>query len=384
MIKICQVKLLAVFGTIMLSGSLYFTRDKMPVGTVLYAVILLGLCFFNGVNINRKNFLVFIITWIAIFLNIFLNWNAPINVNDFVIYAVKMSAILFMACMMTKEEYIEYFVNTMCFISVYSIILYVCCVVFNRGLGLPFQQMYFINPERAGGIMRNRGPFWEPGVFQVYINMALMMLLYTNKKAEWQKLKIAILVVALLSTFSTTGYVVFLIIMIGSLFLGKENAIDGRIIFGAVLAFAVLFYIEFHFGIIESKLILGEGSYVDRQYDLQRAFINVQDNAIVGIGLFNANREGYTTFNGFLSVMISLGIPMGSIYFVKITLGWIKLLDTYSFVTKLIAATVLVVMLSSEAIAVFPAIMIFLFDFKKGEIRCADSESAWRIRQPDV
>lgn len=384
MIKIGQVKLLAVFWTIMISGSLYFTRDKMPVGTLIYAIILMGLCFFNGVNINRKNFLVFVITWITIFLNLFLNWNTPINVNDFAIYAVKLVAILLMTCLMTKEEYKKYFINTMCFISMYSIVLYLCCVAVNHGLRLPFQQMYFVNPERVGGILRNRGPFWEPGIFQVYINMALMMLLYTKKNAERQKLKIAIFAVALFFTFSTTGYIVFLIIMIGSFFLGKENAIDGRIVFGAILAIAILFYIESHFGVIESKLILGEGSYIDRQNDLQRAFINVKENLIVGIGLFNANREGYTTYNGLLSVMISLGIPMGLFYFVKIILGWIKLLDMYSLAIKLIAATVIVLMLSSEAIAVFPAFMIFLFDFKEEEIRCADSENSWGIRQPDV
>ena len=53
---------------------------------------------------------------------------------------------------------------------------------------------------------RNCGIFWEPGAFQVYLNLALLFTLNdTELSRRW--LRIVILMIALLTTISTTGYI---------------------------------------------------------------------------------------------------------------------------------------------------------------------------------
>ena len=56
---------------------------------------------------------------------------------------------------------------------------------------------YFIN--------RNSGMFWEPGAFQGFLNMALFFAMYI-KQQRFMRLKILIMITAIITTFSTTGY----------------------------------------------------------------------------------------------------------------------------------------------------------------------------------
>lgn len=63
--------------------------------------------------------------------------------------------------------------------------------------------------------LRNCGMFWEPGAFAGYINVAFM--LFINNLSELfrkHRGKVVILLLALLSTLSTTGYVCFGLIML--------------------------------------------------------------------------------------------------------------------------------------------------------------------------
>ena len=57
------------------------------------------------------------------------------------------------------------------------------------------------------GTTRNAGMFWEPGAFQCYINLALVILFFDKNKEEYngKKFKLIIFIITLLTTQSTTG-----------------------------------------------------------------------------------------------------------------------------------------------------------------------------------
>ena len=63
--------------------------------------------------------------------------------------------------------------------------------------------------------IRNSGMFWEPGAFAIYINLAFLLfagnLKPILKKHMW---RVCILTTALITTFSTTGYILFFIILL--------------------------------------------------------------------------------------------------------------------------------------------------------------------------
>jgi hypothetical protein len=62
-------------------------------------------------------------------------------------------------------------------------------------------------------IPRNCGFAWEPGAFAVYICLALFINLFIANKEKNSSLRFWVLTAALISTQSTTGYIIFMLIM---------------------------------------------------------------------------------------------------------------------------------------------------------------------------
>jgi hypothetical protein len=78
--------------------------------------------------------------------------------------------------------------------------------------------VYSIQPTSASllhdfPIPRNCGFAWEPGGFAVFLCMAIFINLYFFKDDKKSKIRFYILLAALLSTLSTTGYVIFIVII---------------------------------------------------------------------------------------------------------------------------------------------------------------------------
>lgn len=71
--------------------------------------------------------------------------------------------------------------------------------------------------------IRNLGIFIEPGLYQIYLNMALFILLFGGGGHRHEKPAILVLLVTLYSTHSTTGYIVGLLIISGHLIVSNKN-----------------------------------------------------------------------------------------------------------------------------------------------------------------
>jgi hypothetical protein len=63
-------------------------------------------------------------------------------------------------------------------------------------------------------IPRNCGYAWEPGAFAVYICLAIFINLFCTDSDKNKKQRLWFLVIALLSTQSTTGYLIFIVIIL--------------------------------------------------------------------------------------------------------------------------------------------------------------------------
>jgi hypothetical protein len=61
---------------------------------------------------------------------------------------------------------------------------------------------------------RNAGMFWEPGAFQGVINLSILLLPAEMLRQRRFRLRLAVMLLALLSTFSTTGYLVFFLLAV--------------------------------------------------------------------------------------------------------------------------------------------------------------------------
>lgn len=89
--------------------------------------------------------------------------------------------------------------------------------VTGRGLNIliyTIQPSSFFTLDNLGStIPRNCGFAWEPGVFSVYVCLAIFINLFITKSDKKSKFRFWILVTALVTTQSTTGFIIFIIIM---------------------------------------------------------------------------------------------------------------------------------------------------------------------------
>jgi hypothetical protein len=100
--------------------------------------------------------------------------------------------------------------------------------------------LFFINfpPDFMAGLIRNSGPFWEPGAFGGYLIIAYVFnTLVHNTLLRKSNI---ILVIAIITTFSTTAYIGLSIFTVGFLFLKiKDQVVKWSVL--AVMLIVVVF-----------------------------------------------------------------------------------------------------------------------------------------------
>ena len=186
---------------------------------------------------------------------------------------------------------------------------------------------YHVMIEDAGLLVRPDGFFFEPGVFQIYLNLHLYLALFVFRSPRRAVLALA----AVLSTQSTTGLVICLILL-GAYAFGemRRTSLRRRILvgFAAVLLAAPIGGLVYQN--VMSKLFgEAQGSSWARTYDLVTGLNVLAAHPWIGIGFDHdrykeeAARLGYadtqlaadqaaerSTSNGILFLLYSLGVPL--------------------------------------------------------------------------
>jgi hypothetical protein len=103
--------------------------------------------------------------------------------------------------------------------------------------------LYTVNYGQGSGVYRNCGFAWEPGGFATFILLAIIINLASNK-FNYKNKTLFVLILALLTTFSTTGYAAFSLIFIWTFINHKSKrklilipVIIGFIFYGFSLSF---------------------------------------------------------------------------------------------------------------------------------------------------
>lgn len=162
-----------------------------------------------------------------------------------------------------------------------------------------------------GRVARNNSIFWEPGVFQIYIDFAIFYNLFLLKRIK--KSALLILSLSILSTFSTTG-----IILAVALFIIRFLMSKPKILFVKFLKFLTSFLllilgIYLSVVLFNQKVNNGSESFALRYNDL---FVGLQlfyDKPVFGWGFLN-NTEyerilgTSNNSNGLVSNLFQLGI----------------------------------------------------------------------------
>lgn len=187
---------------------------------------------------------------------------------------------------------------------------------------------YHILLDDYSSIIRPDGFFYEPGVFQVYLNIFLYLALFVFRSA-WKSI---LGVAAVFSTQSTTGILICL--TIASVFIAtrylNNGSLPARVLKFFVAAIAIVILGLAASVNIKDKLSGGsQGSYWARQYDLITGLNVISHNPMFGIGFdyeqyYKASSQlGFVdtllperiirdrgNSNGIIFLLYSIGIPL--------------------------------------------------------------------------
>ena len=139
--------------------------------------------------------------------------------------------------------------------------------------------------------IRTGGIFWEPGVFQMYLNMAILLELTLGNAKN--KIRTVIYIIALFLTFSTTGFLAFGWMIATYALFGRDNsrsAVKNIVIFialiiGAIAVYFVVFYTKLGTAVFGKLFDMKDGSTMVR---LASVLINleiIRDHPFAGIGM---------------------------------------------------------------------------------------------------
>jgi len=226
---------------------------------------------------------------------------------------------------------------------------------------------------------QNHGFMWEPTAFAGVILFAMMIHLTMN--GSKLDTKFSVLLMALLTTLSTTGFVAFSIIALFVLMNGKANR---KVMFG----FAMIILIPFVFsldmvsGKIEKEF--SRGSYVSNLdaditmtgnsrlssfiYDMQ----DFSEHPLIGLGVFEENRYSGHQFlgsvNGVGDTISRFGLIIAPFFLINIMLTFKRFANEYK-VRGYLLFTLLFLMLSwSERLTILP--LFFAFQLYYMQPRC--------------
>lgn len=211
-----------LFIAINISGNPGFSV-LFPYHTTLI-ILFIGLLYYFlfQKQIIDKKFYTYILLWTCLFL--FQGYYIDAYEFSSAIHVIMKMTIGLLTLLVVNYKFTKYYSNIIYFFSIVSLISFVYNHIFgvlpyiNLGAGMDggagfrvssiiYTQLYNLN--NSGLTFRNCGPFWEPGAFQGFVNLAILLeLLSGNDRNKQWHFRFAVFVITVITTYSTGGYVV--------------------------------------------------------------------------------------------------------------------------------------------------------------------------------
>ena len=235
--------------------------------------------------------------------------------------------------------------------------------------------------------IRNSGIFWEPGVFQMYLNLAIIFELFRQKGIRWKY--VFILMAGVFITFSTTCFIVLIWIFVSYALLVKKEKVTGKTLLALTMLLVVLSISFFAIDYAQLlEIVFGKLSNSDSGSMIARSasvFVNLDiffDHPFVGVGMSAINTEmvyrsalmyGRPTThntNTLLYQFAAHGLFYGGLFFMG-TCKFTKCLSNKIVIrVSLVIALILIYVGENLRYSILPFILIFYgFNCKKEQIK---------------
>jgi len=155
----------------------------------------------------------------------------------------------------------------------------------NEYIADSFYYLFFYDAEKykfslfGVEFVRNQGWFWEPGILQIFLNILLFIEGFVVKRNKWT---IFLLIIAIITTYSTTGIFIMLILLVFIFwsYIRKNPLI---MILAISLSFPLYYVAKTN---IENKTTGERSSSFQKRYlDLVQPFAIAREYPITGVGL---------------------------------------------------------------------------------------------------
>ncbi len=151
--------------------------------------------------------------------------------------------------------------------------------------------------------MRNSGPFWEPGAFSVFICISLTFGLIIGKSLF--SVDSIVQIIALITAYSTSGYLVFFILVLASLIYKSRGLGSGiKLLLKGILLPIVLVTVivliqsqEFLLPKIQNDILLADETTTSRFGSALADYYKIIENPILGYGRRIENEYGNGNFD---------------------------------------------------------------------------------------
>lgn len=244
---------ISVLWVILTSGGAYYNSAGVVNVVLLVSVVLfiLQLSFCWRV-IKRAHGKVLIYAALSAAL-VFLSMIANSDYSSFLSYA-RIVVVIFLALttvlFLGVDQFLVRCVHVIFLVAIISLVLFYSQILPNFSSIFPTfvsnEYSYlnaFLYSEIDGAERRNAGPFIEPGLFQIYINFALALVLFGVVRVKEKIFYIFIFLVSIFSTNSTTGFILLLSSVLLSLGLREKGNGAAVVVKYALLVGVVLFAI---------------------------------------------------------------------------------------------------------------------------------------------
>lgn len=366
----------------------YFNLDvaiwsaaSMNTAPIMYGVQLLALLYFFRKQVVQQlnSTLLLLLSAVTFLVALVHGFTSPTYV-----YKIFLYTLIFMIIRSSEFEYLQKsFYKVAFFFAAVSLLFYIACDMFGMhfllpvgfygGAGAPYATN-FLYTQLEDWSVRNTGIFREPGVYQIYLNIALLFY-YNQNRDKIITPTTVVLALAVITTMSSGGIVVALAI-IGYQFMQQRKRSFASFLLFAVFAVVLYVMIMASFNQIFYKLMLGteeSGSAFARYYSLIVPMRMWLDYPIFGCGAseFNDLLYFYPTASGermnpnLVTNCITVnfatsGIIVGLFYLFGTIKGAATLAKNYKI--PIIASVLMLVMFSCESImysGIFNLILLY-------------------------
>lgn len=282
-----------MFGTN--GNSIYFFSKYLAY--VFLIILLSRTLIFSSINSFSPLFVMLALIMLTSFINL-----------DFSGGYIYQATTLILAFTLSKKIqfkiFAQYFVLIIYYLSIASLVIYALAILYPYVLtfipittniaGIRAYNFIIctVNVGDGYSLIRNSGIFREPGVYMIYLNMAIVFCLFT--KVEISKKYIPIFIITLISTMSTGGIICAIGIFGVHLFLTKTGAKNRkRMIANYVLLIFIVMILYFVNNSIFSDKVFGKMSSTSHEFESTLAriaslfvpFYIFLSNPIFGVGL---------------------------------------------------------------------------------------------------